>query len=171
MVCRNQTDCTDELQQALDDASSSRVTIKHAEGRKWITRPLTLKRSNVAVAIESGVVLQARRGFFHGAHDCLLTIEGASNVSLQGPGSIRMWREDYANLSLGYTKGEWRSGLHLTSSSNVTVKHLTISNTGGDGVYVKVLTDSRLHNITTTGAYRNGLSIISAENLLIDHVS
>ena len=82
-----------------------------------------------------------------------------------------MWREDYANLSLGYTKGEWRSGLHLTSSSNVTVKHLTISNTGGDGVYVKVLTDSRLHNITTTGAYRNGLSVISAENLLIDHVS
>ena len=94
VVCRNQTDCTDELQQVLDDASSSRVTIKHAEGRKWITRPLTLKRSNVAVRIESGVVLQARCGFFHGPHDKLLTIEGTSNVSLQGPGSIRMWRED-----------------------------------------------------------------------------
>ena len=170
VVCRNQTDCTDELQQALDDASSSRVSVKHAEGRQWITRPLTLKRSNVTITIESGVVLQARRGFFHGPHDTLLTVEGTSNVSLQGPGSIRMWRQDYANLTL-YSKAEWRAGLQLINNFNLTVKHLTIANTGGDGVYVHGLTGSRLHNITTNGAYRNGLSVISAENLLIDHVS
>ena len=168
VVCRNQTDCTDELQQALDDAAATQISIKHAKGRKWFTRPLMLKRSNVALVIESGVVLQARRGFFHGPHDTLLTITGTANVSLEGPGVIRMWREDYANASLGYSKAEWRAGLSLSSSSNLTVKHLTIANTGGDGMYVKELTDSRLHNVTTDGAYRNGLSIISAENLLVD---
>ena len=101
----------------------------------------------------------------------LLTIEGTSNVSLQGPGSIRMRREDYANVSRGYTKGEWRHGLSLNNNFNLTVEHLTVAHTGGDGVYVKGLTESRLRNVTTTGAYRNGLSIISAENLLVDHVS
>ena len=97
-------------------------------------------------------------------------IEGTSNVVLQGPGCIRMWREDYANLSM-YSKAEWRAGLSLGGNSNLTVKHLSIANTGGDGNYVNGLKDSWLHNVTTTGAYRNGLSVISAENLLVDHSS
>ena len=144
------------------------MIVKYARGRQWITRPLVLRRSNVALQVEEGVVLQARRGFFHGSHDTLLSVEGTANVSLEGPGEIRMWREDYANTSL-YTKAEWRAGLQLTSSFNLTVKHLLINNTGGDGIYLRDLTNSRLHNVTTVGAYRNGLSVISAENLLVDH--
>jgi polygalacturonase len=169
--CRNQTDCTDELQAALLDATAAEVVIGFAEGRQWITRPLVLNRSNVAVVVEAGVVLHARRGFFHGLHDTLLTIEGAENVSLTGAGGrFRMWREDYANLTL-YSKAEWRAGINLLDCTNVSVKHLTIENTGGDGLYLTGVTDSRVHNVTTDGAYRNGLSIISAENLLVDNCS
>lgn len=47
-----------------------------------------------------------------------------------------MWREDYANPTR-YSKAEWRSGLSVLGSHNVTVKHLRITNTGGDGVYLK----------------------------------
>jgi hypothetical protein len=158
---------TEELQGALDDRTASQVTVKYTRGRQWITRPLVLRRSNVALQVEAGVVLQARRGFFHGLHDTLLSVEGTANVSLEGPGEIRMWREDYANTSL-YVKAEWRAGLQLSSSFNLTVKHLVINNTGGDGVYIHGLVSSWLHNVTTIGAYRNGLSVISAENLLVD---
>ena len=155
--CTNQTDCTDELQHALDDERAAVVVVKFAEARRWVTRPLRLNRSNVHLVLEHGVELLARRGFYHGDHDSLLTISKAANVSVEGPGKIRMWREDYANATL-YTKAEWRAGLNILDSTNVTVRHLTLENTGGDGVYIVDARDSLLFNVTTDGAYRNGPS-------------
>lgn len=66
VVCANQTDCTAELQLALDDPKAEVEALKFAAGRQWVARPLFLRRSGVAVVLEAGVVLQARRGFFHG---------------------------------------------------------------------------------------------------------
>eukprot|EP01048_Picozoa_sp_COSAG05_P002172 COSAG05_NODE_83_length_20755_cov_5.928011_3_plen_1366_part_00 len=170
VTCKNMTDCTEEMQSALNDATCGQIVVKFVVGRHVIpVRPLFLRRSNVALVVESGVVLLARRGFFHGNGDTLLTIKNATNISVEGPGQLRMWREDYAKAP--YSKAEWRAGLNIVDSQNVTVKHLLINNTGGDGIYVKNARQSLLHDVTTQGAYRNGLSIISAIDFLVDSCS
>ena len=90
-----------------------------------------------------------------------------------------MWKSDYRNASL-YKRGEWRCGVDLCGSTSVTVANLTIADTGGDGVYVgasKLASDTfetgcndiLLQGVVTDGAYRNGLSLISGDNVLIQN--
>ena len=38
---------------------------------------------------------------------------------------------------------------------------------GGDGVYIVYSLRTELHDVTTDGAYRNGLSVIDARHLLV----
>jgi hypothetical protein len=40
----------------------------------WSTLPLVLNRSDVVLTFEVRAVIQARRGFFHGLYDSLLTV-------------------------------------------------------------------------------------------------
>ena len=175
--CSNTTDCTEAIQAALDDPTQRHVVLPAAGSglptssggeTLWITRPLRLNRSDVVFELRPGVVLQARRGFFHGHSDTVLKVSKASNISIVGPGAaIRMWRVDYRNLSL-YSKAEWRAGLSVYSGERVSISGLTIAETGGDGVYIEGLKTGSVTNVTTDGCYRNGMSIISAENLLVE---
>lgn len=64
-----------------------------------------------------------------------------------------------------YTVSEHRHGLTLHECTNTTVLGVTISNTGGDGVYIFGAINTELRDVRTDGAYRNGLSIISGHNL------
>ena len=90
--CHNPADCTEELQAALSNATLSRIMIP--SGGPWNALPLVLNRSNVVLTFEPGAILQARRGFFHGGGDVLLSVERVENVSLVGAGaSLRMWRK------------------------------------------------------------------------------
>ena len=72
------------------------------------------------MTLQEGVVLQARRHWFHIAPApnsaggiMLLKVDGTQNVRIVGGGSgertatLRMWRADYANASL-YTHSEDR---------------------------------------------------------------
>eukprot|EP01050_Picozoa_sp_SAG11_P022883 SAG11_NODE_4440_length_1894_cov_2.064624_1_plen_92_part_00 len=54
-----------------------------------------------------------------------------------------MRRDDYAVPSRGtcpeckpYTKAEWRMGVFIAQSENITIRNLTVTETGGDGLYV-----------------------------------
>ena len=53
------------------------------------------------------------------------------------------------------------------SSDTVSVRGVHIAETGGDGVYLALVRSVELRDVTTDGAYRNGLSIISARQLLV----
>ena len=63
--CSNATDCTEPLQAALLDTSADHVIVPNIDNRAWNTRPLILNRSNVTLELQEGVILQARRHWFH----------------------------------------------------------------------------------------------------------
>ena len=152
VTCTNGTDCTVELQAALYDVTASHVIVPHNRGQRlWYTRPLLINRSNLALTLEPGVVIQAVCGAFQSGHSELLRASGAHNPTIRGEGAaLRMWRSDYANVSL-YKHSEHKHGLSFKLCHNVTVSRLEIAETGGGGVYIKGIIGGVFRKITTDG--------------------
>lgn len=169
--CHDPSDCTVELQAALSDITLRRVIIPRGV-QPWSTLPLVLNRSNFVLTFEAGAIVQARRGFFHDLYTPLLNVIGVSNVSIEGDtgASLRMWRSDYANASQ-YDHSEARHGIILKSCTGVSVIGLEIAETGGDGLYLIWVQNVVLRSLTTMGAFRNGLSVIGANDLLVENCS
>ena len=139
----------------------------------WITEPLQLV-SDQEIVFEKGCVVQAKRGAFKDKYDSLFNIILQKNVSLIGQegATLRMWIADYHTDA--YEKAEWRHGINVKSSENVTIQGLTIADSGGDGIYLGVAQrgvpckNVRIHNVVCDNNNRQGISVISAENLLIE---
>lgn len=165
-------DSTDQLQAALD-SGVPKLTIDDV-GAPWITRPLTL-RSNQAITFERGVELRAKEGAYKGGNDCLLSAVNVEKISLSGPGAtLRMRRSDYDQPEL-YKKAEWRHCLQIKSSQDITVVGLTLAESGGDGIYLGTSrpgvtnTNIIIRDVVCDRNYRQGISVITAENLLIEN--
>ena len=163
-------DATPYLTAAL--ASKARkVTIDRQAG-PWYTLPLE-GRSDLTLVIPEGVTLFAKRGAFQRQADFLLRFNIATNVTLTGGGTIQMWFEDYTNKAL-YAWSEWRHAVALLSCHNVCVENLRIVDSGGDGIYlgqqgrVPACTDVTIRNVTLSRNNRQGISVISADRLLIE---
>jgi hypothetical protein len=116
----------------------------------------------------------AKKDAFRGTSDALFSAWDCHNVTLTGPGAtLRMRRDDYARPP--YEKAEWRHALSLRSCQNVTVTGLTLAESGGDGIYLgvgrksKACRDLVIRDVTCDRNYRQGISVISAENLLIEN--
>lgn len=170
----NASDSTDFLQRALDSGATT-VVVDRVQG-PWVTRPL-FARSNQVVLFEPGVTLEAKRGAFLEQGDCLFSCQGVTNVLIRGYGAVwRMHRADYD--AAPYERGEWRHSLNILSSDRVTVEGLTLLESGGDGVYVgssgrsdvhgPCSTDIVLRDLVCDRHYRQGMSIITVRNLLIE---
>ena len=163
-------DSTDVLQKALD--SGAKKIVIDAQASPWITRPLFV-RSNCEIVFERGAEVVAKKGEFLGKNDSLFTLKCCENVKISGYGAVlRMHRADYA--AAPYVKAEWRMSLNLLSCRNVTIEGLTLVESGGDGVYLGVARgngpcrDIVLRDIVCDRHYRQGISVISARNLLIE---
>jgi hypothetical protein len=162
----NPTDSTDALQAALD-SSASTVVIDKVDGG-WYTRPLFVRRSNVRIVFEPDVMVRAVPGVFTGDWDCLLRVEGQSNVHISGYG---------ATLSMNkpeYTTGEWRMALRLASVQDVTVEGLVLRDSGGDGVDMGRVSRGAyssnvvLRDLVVADNRRNGMSPGNVDGLLIE---
>jgi len=163
-------DATDCLQAAIN--SGARKLVIPYLGRPWMVRPLQL-RSQQELYFEPGVVVLAKPGEFRGGGDSLFSAVGQSNLVLRGFGATwRMNKRDYQ--SPPYTKAEWRMGLALRGCRNVLVEGLRIEGSGGDGIYIDGggalgwSEDITLRNCTAYDNHRQGLSVISAVNLLVE---
>ena len=83
-----------------------------------------------------------------------------------------MRRDDYAGPP--YKKAEWRNVLALQSCTNVRIYGLTLAESGGDGIYLGTATgsvpnkDIIIKDVVCDKNYRQGISVINAENLLIE---
>lgn len=167
----NPEDATESLQAAIN-SGVAKLTVDNM-GKPWVVRPIELA-SDQEIVFEKGVEVVAKRGEFKGRGDSLLKAYGKSNITLIGYGAtIRMHRADYANPEL-YEKAEWRHTLSIRSSSNVKVYGLTLAESGGDGIYLGITTrgvtnkDIHIKDVVCESHYRQGISVISAENLLIE---
>lgn len=163
-------DSTDALQAAVD--SGAKRLIVEDMGRPWIVRPIKLA-GDQEIFFEKGAVVEAKQGEFRGTNDSLFSIVLKQDVSLIGYGAVlRMHRKDYDNPP--YKKAEWRHVINVKSSANVKIHGLTLAESGGDGIYLGTakqgVTNKDVHvkDVVCDGNYRQGISVITAENLLIE---
>lgn len=164
-------DATDALQSALD-TFSPKIWVP-AMGTDWLVRPITL-RSNQEILFESGVVVNAKPGSLAFEDGQLFVASGISNACLIGYGAtLRMQKEDYLNPP--YSPGEHRHGLLCYDCRDIEIVGLTVEDTGGDGIYIGGIStngfceNALIKDVTVKNAYRNGISVISAQDLLIDN--
>jgi hypothetical protein len=167
----DEQDSTRFLQAAI--RSGARKLVIPNLGKPWVVTPLFLE-SNREIVFEPGVVLAAREGAFLDPEDAMLTAKEKENITLRGAGaSIVMRRQDY--LKPPYKKAEWRHCLQMLGCRNVTVRGLRLASSGGDGIYLGRGKLHRIHNqditledVTCEDHHRQGISVITAENLLVD---
>ena len=167
------SDSTQFLQRALD-SGAERVVVNRQAG-PWVTGPLFL-RSNTELVFEEGVELLAKEGLFTGLREALVTVRDVTNVVIRGEGKGAVWRMRKADyMKPPYRIAQWRHALNLLSACNVRVENLVLRESGGDGVYFGVSTNSLLPNanvvcrrLVCDGNNRQGMSVISAKGLTIE---
>jgi len=124
-------DSTTFLQAAL--SSNASLVIVDRQPSPWIVgQPLVVTEDNIHVHFDDDVLVLAKEGGFKGKGDGLLTINRRRNVTLSGGSNatLQMRRADYADQSK-YNHSEFRMGLWMIDSVDVTVRSLTIADTGG----------------------------------------
>ncbi len=159
--------------QAAIDSGVPKLVVDKMTG-PWVVTPIQLI-SNQEIVFEEGVEVLAKRGEFRKRNDILFSAGGCENLSLIGYGATwRMWREDYADPEL-YEHGDWRHSLFLGACKNVKLYGLTLDGSGGDGIYIgsdsagNPCSDIHIKDVTLERHYRQGISVINAENLLIEN--
>ena len=182
-------DATAALQTALSWPNVSKVTVDKMPS-PWIVTPLFITNDDLHVHFADDVLVLAKKGNFTGSGDGLLTVARRRNVTLSGGrnATLKMRRADYADPSK-YSKSEFRMGLWLVDSVDVTIRGLSIVDTGGDGIFVgggvpcrfpgdhRCLAGSvgcrrvHIHDCNLVNAYRNGMSVISAEDMLVERTT
>ena len=161
---------TAALQAAIDSGAKKVVVEKMAS--PWIVDQLRLA-SDQELFFEAGAEVLAKQGAFHGAADSLFSAANKKNIKLIGPGAtLRMRRADYD--SADYTHAEWRHVLKFHGCTRITIEGLTLAESGGDGIYLGAgsggapCKDVVIRDVICDRNYRQGISVISAENLLIE---
>jgi hypothetical protein len=166
-------DATEALQAAID-SGAPKVVVENM-GRPWIVSRTINLRSNQEIVFEKGVIVEAKKGAFLGKGDCLFLAALQRNITIIGYGAVlRMRKLDYTQPP--YEKAEWRHALSIRSCENVRVFGLTLASSGGDGIYLGVakrgVPNSNIHikDVVCVDNYRQGISVISAENVLMENV-
>lgn len=157
--------------QAAIDSRVPRLVVDDM-GAPWVADRLMCV-SGQEIVFEKGVEVLAKKGAFMGKTDALLTLACVSNVTLRGYGAtLRMRRADYD--AAPYAKAEWRHVLNIRSSVGIKIYGLTLAESGGDGIYLGCAKgqgtnrDIHIKDVLCDRNYRQGISVISAENLLIE---
>jgi hypothetical protein len=165
-------DATSSLQASLD--SGARIVLVPAMGRPWITRPLII-RSGTTVVLEEGVELITKKGDFRRNDAALFLLKDVEDVTILGYGArCAMRKEDYRRVP--YEKSEWRHAIEIDGCARVLVAGILVESSGGDGVYVgrgdhrTWCSDVVLRDLVLRNHYRQGISVISAQDLLVENV-
>ena len=167
----NEEDATNALQSAIDSGAKT-VTVPYM-GAPWIVRPIKL-RSTLELIFEPGVLVLAKKGEFKGGGDSLFRATDMTDISVRGYGAtLRMRKKDYQ--SADYEKAEWRMGFSFTGCKRILVEGVRVESSGGDGFYIGATKENRwcedvtLRDCVCHDHHRQGLSVISAENLLVEN--
>jgi hypothetical protein len=160
---------TNDNKKAFYEAIRNNDTIiVDKQSSNWFVSPLKFRNlQNKTIIFENDVVLQAKLGAYVNTSDALLKFINCNNLKIIGNGSMLLMNKSE------YIDGEWRMGLSLMGCSNVEIKNLTISSSGGDGIYIDGYKDMRfsenilIDGVISTNNKRQGISIISAKNVWV----
>ncbi len=167
------TSATQALQGAI--SSGAKKVIVPDMGHPWILDPIFLE-SNQEIEFERGVTLLAHKNSFLGKEDCLIKAVNKENITLHGSDvALKMHRKDYTKRN--YAASEWRHCLSLCGCRNINVYGLKFQESGGDGIYIgrgrgdncrQYCENIIIKDVTCNRNYRQGISVISARNLVIE---
>ena len=179
-----------QLQALINRDGDVLVASRRGPQPEWLVGlPLLFTRSHQRVTFAPGTVIFAANDSFHGKSDRLFTIGNYSNrlapgvpapptltnLSIVGYGAVwRMRRKDYAKTPSDKSNGwysisEFRAGLVIQGSSDVSIEGISIQETGGDGIDVRSAWNVTLRRVLISGAYRNGISVNIVSGLLVEH--
>nr|WP_315255280.1 hypothetical protein [uncultured Flavobacterium sp.] len=99
----------------------------------------------------------------------IIKIYNVSNIKIYNANIIGSRNEK------SYQKGEWSAGICILNSTNVEINNFKIKDTWGDGIFVGSENGNVSSNIVVKNGFidharRDGISITSANSLLIDSV-
>ncbi|MGI5818629.1 MAG: right-handed parallel beta-helix repeat-containing protein [Armatimonadota bacterium] len=167
----DEEDATESLQAAVN-SGVPRLIVENM-GSPWIVSPIFLV-SNQEIIFAEGCEILAKRGEYVEPKDAMINILSVENVTLSGYGAtMRMWRDDYDDPDQ-YVKAEWRHVINMRGSSDINIFGLLLTESGGDGIYLgagpESTTNTNVHikDVVCDRNYRQGISVITAENLLIE---
>jgi hypothetical protein len=170
----NEEDSTQALQAAIS-SKAKRIIVPNM-GKPWVVESIFLE-SDKEIIFEKGVIVVAKLGAFKGRRDTLFRANNKRNIVLSGYcAEFIMWKQDY--MQAPYEKGEWRSCISIYGTQNIKVYGLQLANSGGDGIYISGGVSKEnapnsdniyIKDVICDNHYRQGISIISASNLLIEN--
>lgn len=166
----NEKDATKAFKSAIESANDTIVFDKNI----WNIGPINLNNiSNKTIIFESGVMVQALPDKFKATNASLLKMINCNNIEIIGCGAeFKMNKEEY----IKYNDSEHRMSMALYGVSNVKIKGLSINGSGGDGIYIsssgnpenqKQSKNIEIQDCIIRNQYRQGMSIISVENLIV----
>ena len=160
-------DDTEVFHRALNAAAAKKQALRVPASRiPYTVEPLTVP-SNTHLILEAGVVIQAAPGY--GYQDHMINIDNVSNVTIIGHGATLRMRK------FEYLEGEHRHCISVEGSENVVIQGVNCSDSGGDGIYIAGSTTRPyssnivIEHVVADNNRRQGLSIISAQNLWVRH--
>ncbi len=159
------TDDTAAIQKAIDAVAGKGGTAFVPDG-VYLVDALTTKglklKSRMRLKLAPGATLKAIPN--SGEHYAVLTISGASGVTVEG-GTLLGERR----LHKGQT-GEWGMGIGIQKGAErITIAGVTSKEMWGDGFYVDGAKDVAFCGVVADHNRRQGLSIIDADTLLVTH--
>jgi len=167
------------IQKAINTGDST-IIIPQAKLPWLIGRQIYARKSNQKIIFQPGALLLAQKGAFKHKHRSMFSVD-ADNVTLSGHGAkFSMRRQEYANPAL-YEKSEWRHTIKVRGARNFLIEGLTLHNSGGDGILiahgpnepgklpVRKFSSGIVRNVTAVDNYRQGLSITSGKNILVEN--
>jgi len=169
----NTTNATSFIQGALN--SNADTVIIDQVNVVWLVDPLRIDRNDLTLILEPGVVLRARANSY-GPNDVLLRIDDRERITIWGYGAtLQMPKDEYIALN----DSEYRHTIHLGSTKDIRIEGLLLEDSGGDGLYVGISFQpgsirnyceiTIVRNCHMRNNYRQGISIISVKNCLIEY--
>jgi hypothetical protein len=169
----NATNATNAFQNAINSAYDTVIFSK--QSADWFINPSTFfNRQNKVYIFLPGVKIRSRANQFNGVYDCLMQFKECTNIKLIGyQAEFAMNKAEYVALN----NSEERHALFLFNCVDVTVKGLTIRDSGGDGIYVGgdkaggatlfYCKNVFIEDVRCINNYRQGMSVLSAQDMQV----
>lgn len=165
LCVKDKNDNTQALQNALD-SGAKRIIIPY-KATPWISGPLFL-RSNQEIILEKGAILQAKDDAFHDINTKFINFKQVENVTIRGySATIKMNRARY--IQSPFNRSESRHIIDINECKNIKIIGLSLTDSGGDGIYIHYAENIFLKDLKCLRNFRQGLSIISAKNLIVEN--
>ena len=157
---------TAALYRALESPNDT-IVIDYQK-KPWSLKPILIQNiKNKVIVLDKNVEVKAMPGAFKETNDALFMFLYCENITILGNGG------QFSMNKTEYTDGEWRHGISLRACDNITIRDLTIRDSGGDGIYITGANNKAysenivIDNVKSINNKRQGLSIISAKKVLV----